>query len=171
MRLYSFVAGLYLSELQKGLQTGHTVSEFAAVYGRDSAQMDQVYDWSKHHKTIIILNAHTHGGVLRAHSALQSHAAEIGLPIVVFREDEESMNCMATAAAVVVPRQYYEVKKSYTQIAISNSDPMDTSHLSPDFNWEFTDYDIEGKVISCTTYWHGTKEHAFVSMLKSHSLA
>ncbi len=109
-RLYTFVAGLYLSELQKGLQTAHIVGELMAAYrpGFNDAG-DAAYEWAANDKTIIILNALNHGGVVAARDNMRLLAEELNLPSAIFYEDEMSMNRMATAFGVVVPEALYDV--------------------------------------------------------------
>ena len=83
-RLYTFVAGLYLSELQKGLQTAHVVGELFADTELLSKQRDALLNWAQTDKTIIILNALNHGGVVAAHDIMYPLADELGLPSAIF---------------------------------------------------------------------------------------
>lgn len=111
-RFYSFVAGLYLSPLQCGLQTAHAVSE---VYDYHSlyhgSEYMQIYnEWASTDKTIIILNALNSRGVLNAHATLLEFAKEFRLPLAIFHEDADSLNGAATACGMVIPRMFYDVK-------------------------------------------------------------
>lgn len=116
-RLYAFVANHYLSPLQCGLQTAHVVSEIAsnlhremirAGVGEDHHAFEQ---WAEHDKTIIICGAGNHQGVLDCWAELLRTGIEPGFVTgALFREDEQSMNGMATACGVIVPKKYWDVQ-------------------------------------------------------------
>ena len=107
-RLYTFVAGLYLSELQKGLQTAHVVGELSQ-YKYNTNERNVFDDWALQDKTIIICNAGNHQGVRDCWSELVRINSALSLPAAIFYEDGQSMNGMATACGVIVPQCYYDV--------------------------------------------------------------
>lgn len=114
LRLYTFTANLYLSPLQVGLQTAHIVGELSASTDM-TLQQRAVFDaWAAKNKTIIILGAGNHRGVVEVAEELEELATKLDLPHAVFYEDEVSMNGMATAAGVVVPRQYFDIITDYS---------------------------------------------------------
>lgn len=154
LRLYSFVAGNYLSAGQRGLQTAHAISELFA-----SGQPHQLtLEWARSHKTIIILNAGSHAGVLAAHKQLEALGESLNLPKALFREDEVSLNNAATATAVVVPQHLFDVvsvaPKFSDQATLWAPRPTDGSAAS----WS-------------TAYANTSAEHAFITFLKSYPLA
>lgn len=112
-RFYSFVAGGYISALQAGLQTAHAVSEMSVD---QEAQFclkpagDVYKKWAEIDKTIIICNAFNHAGVEAAFEEFSYFANELDLPCVIFHEDEQSLNGVATATAIIVPEIYYNAK-------------------------------------------------------------
>lgn len=110
-RLYTFVAGLYLSELQKGLQTAHVVSQIAHESSQSPASpaATDFQTWASQDKTIIICNAHNHKGVLDCWVEIERLNSSLGLAAAIFFEDEQSMNGMATACGVIVPKEYWDV--------------------------------------------------------------
>lgn len=110
-RFYSFVAGLYLSPLQCGLQTAHAVSEVYDFHSlnRKSKYMLIYNQWASTDKTIIILNALNSRGVLNAHVVLLEFAKQFLLPLAIFHEDADSLNGAATACGMVIPRKFYDV--------------------------------------------------------------
>jgi len=121
MRLYSFVAGLYLSQLQRGLQTAHVLGELNSKYedhGANLARMEKqqlLREWQRKHKTIIIASAMTAGEVRRLHEKLLTMTADwqpspMQMPVAMFCEDVESADGMATAVGIVVPQHYYDAK-------------------------------------------------------------
>lgn len=108
-RLYTFVAGLYLSELQKGLQTAHVVSEISRTASTAGfIPADDYIKWAEHDKTIIICNAGNNAGVLDCWAEIKRTAIDTGIMTgAIFYEDEQSMNRMATACGVIVPERYW----------------------------------------------------------------
>ncbi len=115
-RLYTFVANHYLSPLQCGLQTAHVVSEIAAkmdktVISGDGLRTTGIFaDWCHEDKTIIICGAGNHAGVKDCWAELERINSALCLPAAIFHEDEQSMNGMATACGIVVPKMYYDVQ-------------------------------------------------------------
>lgn len=111
LRFYSFVAGLYLSPLQCGLQTAHAVSEMYMDNKHLIEEHNLYFEWARHDKTIIILNALNSKGVRDVYRKLMDLTAPVGrFPITMFCEDEESLGGAATAAGIIVPRKYYDVE-------------------------------------------------------------
>lgn len=109
-RLYTFVANHYISPLQCGLQTAHVVSELSR-FKINTPQATAFNAWAATDKTIIICGAGNHGGVMRCYAELVRTGGDpLQLPVALFREDEESMNGMATACGVIVPEQFWDVK-------------------------------------------------------------
>lgn len=107
-RLYSFVANHYLSPLQCGLQTAHVVSELSTQ--KDDRDLNASYEWwANRDKTIIICGAGNHAGVVAAYERLKNltTCTDQFMPVAIFREDEQSMNGMATACGIIVPDVYY----------------------------------------------------------------
>jgi len=109
-RFYSFVAHHYLSQLQCGLQTAHAVSEM--VHKMPSALLPQWMNWARYDKTIIICGAGNHQGVVDCYNRMvqlnDTGPLEQVLPVTLFHEDQQSMNCMATACGILVPARLYE---------------------------------------------------------------
>ena len=118
---YSFVAHHYLSPLQQGLQTAHAVALLSyAVHSHAVGQLsfatnrpnrEQFAQWSGFDKTIIICGASNHAGVVHAYEQFKifTDTGLLGyMQPVIFFEDEQSMNKMATACGVLVPSRYYD---------------------------------------------------------------
>lgn len=160
-RLYSFVAGLYLNELQKGLQTAHVVSELSQ-FKVNTAQRAVFDSWASTDKTIIILNALNHGGVVQLESVLSELATSLGLPCATFREDEISMNGMATAVGIVVPEKYYNAVPYYERTIVNGAWMNGEQH-----GWTYTDLDASEVFV----YANGTSEANLISTLKAYRLA
>lgn len=105
-RLYSFVANHYLSPLQCGLQTAHVVSELSN-FKINTPEYSVYNKWATVDKTIIICAAGNHAGVVSAFDTLKGMVATAEFPFAIFREDEQSMNGMATACGIIVPEKIY----------------------------------------------------------------
>lgn len=154
-RLYSFVAGLALSGLQRGLQTAHVIGEMSSL--ELPAQSAAFSLWAKYDKTIIICDALTHGGVLRTHAELEKFGANFKLPVALFREDEETMNFMATACGIIVPKKFYGAFPEVGRILGTLA--------------SFTIYDDDAGDKPIVQYYEGTIEYDFCAFLKSFRLA
>jgi hypothetical protein len=98
---------MYLSDIQKGIQTGHMAVDLVRKYGDQeyslTALRDMVADWADNHKTFIVLN----GG----NNAMLDNTAVIcsqsGLPCTAFYEDEDSLGGIRTCVGIVVPENYF----------------------------------------------------------------
>src|SRR6187431_1544072 len=85
-RMYGFVP-YNLSEIQKGIQFGHAVVEYAQM-ARDFAAYDKVYlQWVRDDKTFIILNGGTTNTNIEKLGTLNQYANlldENGVPLAKF---------------------------------------------------------------------------------------
>lgn len=160
-RFYSFVANLYLSPIQCGIQTAHAVSEMAVKYvhlthADHEDKLNIFNDWAATDKTVIVCAAINHAGVTEAYAMLQRFGHLLNLPNVIFHEDEQSMNGMATAAAIIVPMEYYDAK-FYERRELHGAGPC----------YIYTD----PQSLEATTYEEGTVQYDFIQFLKSYRLA
>lgn len=164
-RLYSFVAGLYLSDLQKGLQTAHVVSDIYSAFntlGEQHPAMNAFNKWAGNDKTIIILNALNQQGVIDAYLAMSTWAhsnvhGKFPYPHAMFREDAQSMNCMATACGIVLPENIYDTR--FYEDPFGNADRFEHVKL------------IDGKETVLEVYLENTPTFEFIKKLKSYRLA
>lgn len=157
-RLYTFVAGNYLSDLQKGIQTAHVVSDLSQeCYNPETPQGIMYATWASVDKTIIVCNAMNHFGVQQAYTGINEFK-DLKLPFTIFYEDEASMNEMATAAGVIVPQKYYDVKFNPRLSGSGGS-------------WEHTDADRNLHIYTDIGTDEDTLEFRFITLLKSFRLA
>jgi hypothetical protein len=158
-RLYTFVANLYLSPLQCGLQTAHVVSELSQL--QDTEQMHAYDMWASVDKTIIICAAINHAGVKDAFAKLDNMGTVHvkGLPYAIFHEDEQSMNGMATACGIIVPEEFFDV---IYESAADNGVVNRYVHSKTDEN---------GRVHTMFAYPQGSDAFEFISFLKGFRLA
>ena len=123
-RLYSFT-NKYLSDIQRGIQTAHLVSQFTNKYllGTESKTdaSSQVVSWSLICKDIIVFN----GG----------NSEQLGItlelfrnprnkyPFAVFRESDESLNGALTAVGIILPDLFKSKEdRNYMITKISSGD-------------------------------------------------
>ena len=173
-RFYSFVAGLYISPLQCGLQTAHCVSRMHADLLIDQendesfGQARTVYDeWAKHDQTIIICQAVNSAGVEEAYGKLRYFADRLGLPATVFYEDRQSLNNAATAAAIVVPNHFYNAVPTvdtkppgfFKSLFDRKASGLKRFYIYTDFFGKETKYELD------------SIEGQFIAFLKSYRLA
>lgn len=107
MRLYSF-ANYYLSPLQHGLQTAHCVSEMSQL-GK-IAELRVFNEWAMDHKTVIILNGGNSKMISDTYDLFEAPAKKLGLPLVKFYEDEQSLGGALTSCAIVLPEDMYNAQ-------------------------------------------------------------
>lgn len=104
-RLYS-LTNMYLSSLQKGLQTAHLISDLALSAQMDS-EVDRVFSaWASEDRTIIILNGGNSLSLERWEQFLREYCQR--WPWAAFREDQQSLNGAITAVGVIVPGSVYQ---------------------------------------------------------------
>ena len=113
-RFYS-LTNLYISDIQRGIQTAHAVSEMMSKYrepervGANDAATTEIYtEWAEKDKTIIVLQGGPSGALHEAHEFIKIKAHRLTLPFVKFYEDEYSLNGALTAVGVVVPDYVYQ---------------------------------------------------------------
>lgn len=164
MRMYSFVANLYLSPLQHGLQTAHVVSELSLL------KYESYEKWAKDHKTIIICAAINSAGVNEAAEKLAYFAKKLGLPTAKFSEDIASLNGAPTACGIIVPALYYDAKP-YKAEKVGFFGKLFGKSSKPKcaYYYDYPENDVSGIV---TAYFkHNDVSAEFVKFLKSYRLA
>ncbi len=159
-RFYSFVANLYLSDLQKGLQTAHVIADMSMSFTDEDEASEAYIQWATSDKVIIICGAANHQGVVDCYDQLfkLNQALPIDLPVDIFYEDEMSMNEMATACGVVVPNIYFDAKFERQTDPVT---PLDVG------DWVFTDSET-GNYIRFSS---DSPEGQFIQHIKSYRLA
>lgn len=102
MKLYTFVAGGYLSDKKNGIQSTHVLGEMISSFDKDSIEFKSIIEWSTDHKTIVVLNAFDSKGVAEAYRKLTSYTHSLGFPIVKFNESKDSLCGALTACGIIV---------------------------------------------------------------------
>lgn len=113
-RLY-VLTNMYLSQLQRGIQTAHVVAEMGRDYGKFPdpmpASVTTYLDWCETDKTIIVLDGGHQQDLERVERLLLDNEDErqfrpngkIDLPWAGFREEEVALNNAMTAIGIILP--------------------------------------------------------------------
>lgn len=103
MRLYAFV-NMYLSGIQKGIQTSHMLQEMNLKYGTHT----ELKKWAEWHKTVIVLE----GGNCANLNVLLELFRESAFLTADFREDTESLNGAITCVGILLPEWAVEATQN-----------------------------------------------------------
>jgi hypothetical protein len=101
-RLYC-LTNMYLSSIQKGIQTAHVVGELAKKFG----PLNTFQDWAEFDKTIIVLNGGNSHSLALFGDILWNQDEFL---CAEFCEDLQSLNGALTAVGVVLPEEVYSGK-------------------------------------------------------------
>jgi len=105
---------MYLSPIQRGIQSAHLVHELFNIYTGLDPQYDAEWtdkelilqEWSMDHKTMIVLN----GGYSETLKNLMDlfDNKQNSFPYCDFHEAEESLNGALTCVGIVLPERIYD---------------------------------------------------------------
>jgi hypothetical protein len=113
LRLYSFV-NYYLSDLQRGLQTAHLVSEIFTKYILSNDNIATILNkWACKDKTIIILNGGNCEDLMHKYNILNKISE---YPFAMFCEDKNSLNGALTCIGIIFPEFYKEDLEFYSDV-------------------------------------------------------
>jgi len=116
-RFYSFT-NMYLSSIQKGIQTGHAISEMSVeAYFPDAKKAYKT--WAKKDKTVIVLNGGNQAMLFELYNYAQEFGRNHNLPVIKFHEDEQSLNGALTAVGIVLPKSVYDMARELRNGTIS----------------------------------------------------
>lgn len=101
MKLYVFVPGNYLKELQCGIQATHVLGELVSKYCGRVMFSDVIVKWANEHKTIVLLDAINAEGVKSVLSRLELSAENAGSPFASFNEDVKSFDGAITGCGFI----------------------------------------------------------------------
>lgn len=119
MRLYSFT-NLYISSIQKGIQTAHIVSEISVKYTTQKEKcLNLAYeDWANNHKTVIVLNG-GYGENLYTLEELFADKDNTTYPWAAFNEERDALDGARTAIGIIVDERIYEMAAAIRPFSIS----------------------------------------------------
>lgn len=118
-RFYSFT-NMYLSPMQKGIQTAHAVSEMSAKYLCNSENVEKMFDtefgtfntWAEQDKTVIVLNGGYSSNLKYIYHVCKKFSKNLrrtgeGLPFVRFYESDDALDGALTAVGIILPESVY----------------------------------------------------------------
>lgn len=101
-----FWTNMYLSPIQKGIQTAHCVSELYMRYFHRPNLLSKVVDWADHSQTIITLNGGSSDDLDKTLQTRFLSNKEV-YPWAVFRESKEALNGSTTCIGILVSEKIY----------------------------------------------------------------
>lgn len=119
-----FWANMYLSSIQKGLQTAHCVSALFLKYKHNPNMFGSILDWAQNSKTIIIFDGGTDDNLQYMVNNDLSHD-DNPYPYVLFQEGYEELRGTITCVGIIVPEKIYK-EADYFRI-----NQWNLSHQSP----------------------------------------
>jgi hypothetical protein len=120
-RFYAFVHFM-LSDIQKGIQTGHCSNDLLVKYETKSKLHKMAIDWAKNDKTYIVLNGGNSETLQNHHNFLSNQNK---YPTCTFREDEDSLRGIMTCVGILLPSSVWNVthdKDSDTYVSQSDDE-------------------------------------------------
>lgn len=115
---YFFVASLYLSEKQKGIQTQHCFGEMVNNYlcgsgGLHNPEEANVIErWLQYDKTTIVLAGESDPNLRRILAEVECYADDLKLPVSAFYE--EGMHNALTCFGIIVPEEIWGMDVAHT---------------------------------------------------------
>jgi hypothetical protein len=136
-RFYSFV-NMYLSPMQKGIQTAHAVSEMFSYYevlsGLPSEELLSYSDWAREDKTVIVLDGGNQNGLFALYDDLvdiiKNH--KVNIPVIKFHEDVQSLNGALTAVGILLPKEIYSLNSEIISTLTKDYHPTEQFLASPE---------------------------------------
>lgn len=107
MRAYYFT-NMYLSPIQKGIQTAHCTAEFFINTNPNSPEYSIICDWARNHKTMIVLDGGNHRQLADLYFGLKVIQQNYPLPVAIFNEDEQALNNATTCVGIILNEKVYE---------------------------------------------------------------
>ena len=153
MRLYTFNHYM-LSDIQKGIQSGHATVELFAKYKEN----EMLYDWAENHKTHIALNGGNSVDLEELKTFLLG--SNIKYPWAVFNEDE-SLGNLLTSISIILPEKIYECARLLRQKAITWNENL----LIPE------DWNLEASEFASRYIYFRDEEKEIVELIKNSRLA
>jgi len=158
MRCYHF-GNYYLSSIQQGIQAAHCQMELFNKYQqidlydyarsvgntppehivRRANLAEQLFDWSKNHKTMVCLNGGNNKNLVEIKELFAMNDL---YPWSYFCEDEDSLGLIITNVAIVLPEEIYETaaKIRNRELVFDGNIVIDKSDL---YYGELTEFEVK----------------------------
>jgi len=135
MRLYTF-GNFYFSSIQQSIQGAHAAVELFNKYiphpyndnmVDDIPQINQLWDWSNNHKTMICLNGGMNSDLITTKKFFEDE--DIQYPWATFYESEDAMGGLLSNVCIVLPEKVYEMSSLLRKFRLSflDIDSMDNN--------------------------------------------
>ena len=131
MRAY-FLNNMYLNGIHNGIQAGHAIDQMWLKYtepGANPQRLADLRDFSKRHKTFVILTAGEHADMSQTFKTLFKHRDN---PYPFERFLEPGLNNTITSIAIVLPKTMYDAVAMAVGRAMLKADDPGPGHG----NWE-----------------------------------
>lgn len=111
MRAY-FFGNTYMSSIQQGIQSAHTVVEMFNKYtpsfnGDPCYAFNLLDNWAREHKTMILLNGGYSSSIRELAKFFDS--SDNPYPWATFCEGEDALDGALTCAGIILPERIYEL--------------------------------------------------------------
>ena len=111
MRAYYFT-NMYLSPIQKGIQTAHCTAEFFMQTKSNAPEYSPLIEWADKYKTMIVLDGGNNKELIDLYVGLRVIQQSYPLPLAIFKEDEQSLNNATTCVGIIVNDKVYNAVSS-----------------------------------------------------------
>jgi len=125
MRAY-FFGNMYLSSIQQGIQSAHTIAEMSVKYycamdgGDETGSL--FYEWASYHKTMILLNGGYSENLHELVSFFDSDSNPY--PWAYFHEGRDALDGALTDVGIVLPEKIYETARLFRQFRTNYGDKL-----------------------------------------------
>jgi len=104
-----FFTNMYISDIQRGIQTAHCISDMHMKYKYHSDVNIKIVDhWANHDKTMIVLNGGYSSHLMELVSIFSD---QYDLPWEAFFESAEALGGALTCVGIIIPDYIYETAK------------------------------------------------------------
>jgi hypothetical protein len=117
MRFYG-IKNMYMNGIHTGIQCGHVMGELFNKYGQPSTPgqlrgttktlHDMLWDWSKNHKTWVLLDGGYASNLRRIAEIFKNYEEEF--PWAEFHEEQDALDGALTAIGIILPEFIYDAK-------------------------------------------------------------
>lgn len=115
-----FFTNMYISDIQRGIQTAHCISDMHRKYNNislhESILINSLEKWADIDKTMIVLNGGYSSHLVEIIEILQK---DDQFPFDFFRESKEALNTALTCVGVILPEFIYETSMQFRSMTES----------------------------------------------------
>lgn len=171
-----FFGNMYLSSIQQGIQSAHTLTEMFTKYVNATDWNDhtvQLFEWAKNHKTMVLLNAGYSEEIRSLVELFSNHRNKY--PWASFSEGNDALDGALTCVGIILPQKIYDGAKIIREWRPSKGE---AHHLSPRDTLEYEGQIVVGpenvfniNVEGLITWEYNGFERKLVQRLNNYGLA